>query len=82
MRELIQHKITMPLKSLEAAAIADRSERLMRLMLLHFSLGFRALYISIPLAIYSAGPIAFIVATASIGLWLVYVDRSPLSGLG
>ena len=50
----------------------------MRLMLLHFSLGFRSLYISIPLALYAAGPIVFIVATLLIGLWLVYIDRSAM----
>ena len=77
-RDLIQRRM-MPLRSLEAAAIADRSEALFRLMLLHFSLGFRSLYVAVPVAVYAAGPVPFIATTAAIGAFLVYVDRSAMA---
>lgn len=77
-RDLIQRRVSMPLRPLEAAAIADRCERLLVLLQIHLSLGFRALYLAVPVAVYAAGPIAFMVASAAIGLWLVYVDRAAM----
>lgn len=78
-RDLIQRRgASLPLRPLEAAAIADRSELLMRLMLLHFSLGWRSLYVAVPVAVYAAGPIVFIAGTLVMGAFLVYVDRSAM----
>lgn len=48
-------------------------------MALHFSLGFRAFYLAIPIVIAAAGSIPFIVATCIILLWLLYVDNDGLS---
>jgi hypothetical protein len=77
-RDLIQRRVSVPLRPLEAAAIADRCERLLVLLQIHLSLGFRSLYLAVPVAIYAAGPVAFMVASAAIGLWLVYVDRAAM----
>jgi uncharacterized membrane protein len=42
----------------------------------HFTLGFRSLYCAVPLALYAAGPIVFLIATAGIALWMLYLDAS------
>ena len=47
---------------------------LARMQALHFSLGFRCLYCAIPFAFYTAGPIALLVSTVVMLLFLGYID--------
>jgi hypothetical protein len=54
----------------------NKAESLVRLLSLHFSLGLRFFYVSIPAEFFAAGPIAFLVATIAQLLFLYYVDHA------
>jgi len=73
-RRQVTVKVAPPLQALEAADILQYCERSMRTLTTHFSLGFRAFYCALPLAVYGAGPIPFIAASVFILFWLLYID--------
>jgi uncharacterized membrane protein len=65
-----------------AARIEDESEdvweeikSMMRLLLISFNLGFRFLFISIPYSFYAVGPIALIISTSVVLLFLMSLDH-------
>jgi hypothetical protein len=53
---------------------ASFSASLMRALTLHFSLGFRCLYASVPFAYAAAGPIPLVVSASLMFLFLFYAD--------
>lgn len=55
--------------------ILESLKELVVSMLSAFSLGFRFLFVTIPFAFYSAGPIPLIVATFVILLFLYHIDH-------
>ena len=55
-----------------SAAALSRS--LMRALSLHFSLGFRCLYASVPFSFAAAGPVALVVSAGAMLLFLIYAD--------
>jgi uncharacterized membrane protein len=73
-RRQVTAKVAPPLQALEAADILQYCERSMRTLTTHFSLGFRAFYCALPLAVYGAGPIPFIAASVFTLFWLLYID--------
>lgn len=52
----------------------EEGHRMLHGMLFRFSLGFRFLFLAIPFFFYSAGPIATIISTAVIVLFLISID--------
>ena len=54
-------------------------QHLLNLCLLHFHIGWRALYFAIPVAVANAGAIPFICATVAIALWLVWFEASAMA---
>jgi uncharacterized membrane protein len=72
--------------SLTEAEIMEGMNELSISLASSFSLGFRFLFVAIPFAFYSAGPIALMIATAVILLFLIVIDHverstySQLSG--
>lgn len=74
LRDEINRLVEPPLHPLEAAEIAARGEKMSRLLSIHFSAGFRLVYVSIPVSLFAAGPIPFLVATPMILAWLYYLD--------
>jgi hypothetical protein len=54
----------------------SKAEALVRLLAIHFSLGLRFLYLSIPFAFYAGGPVAFVVSAIAMQVFLVYVDHA------
>lgn len=71
----ISEKIAAPLQALEAAEIGAFCEVMMRRTNISFTLGFRAFYLSLPVVVYAAGPLAFLIATAAIAIFLVWLDQ-------
>jgi uncharacterized membrane protein len=78
-RRQVTAKVAPPLQALEAADILQYCERSMRTLTTHFSLGFRAFYCALPLAVYGAGPIPFIAASVFMLFWLLYIDLGGCS---
>ena len=48
-------------------------------MSIHFSLGLRAFYLAVPLALLAAGPIVFLVASVLVFAGLLYIDINGIS---
>lgn len=71
----ISEKIAAPLQALEAAEIGAFCEVMMRRTNISFTLGFRAFYLSLPVVLYAAGPLAFLIATGVIAVFLIWLDQ-------
>lgn len=69
-------RIGPPLQGSEAVELAVRCQAMIRQMALHFSLGFRSFYCSVPLLMYAAGEGAFLVGSILILGWLIYIDHA------
>lgn len=76
----ISEKIAAPLQALEAAEIGAFCEVMMRRTNISFTLGFRAFYLSLPVVVYAAGPLAFLIATAATAVFLIWLDQPRASG--
>jgi Protein of unknown function, DUF599 len=61
-------------ENIAVSEIKKQSVLLVKRMSLHFSLGFRCLYVAIPYAYYALGPIGLVVAGVLIFIFLLYVD--------
>jgi len=72
----MENEIGPPLQGAEAAALAVRCQRMVKQIALHFSIGFRCFYLSIPLSLLAAGEVPFLIAAVGVGAWLVYLDHS------
>ena len=48
-------------------------------MCIHFSLGLRAFYLAVPLALLAAGPVVFIASSLAIFAGLLYIDANGIS---
>jgi Protein of unknown function, DUF599 len=71
--ELTQ-RVGKKLNASEAVEIACVSERMIRQLSVHFSLAFRSFFWSLPVAVFAAGPIPFIVGTVFVTFFLLYMD--------
>ena len=78
LREAASRQVHALLTPLEACAVTERAEVLLRLCLGHFSLGWRCIYLAIPPAFAVAGAEALIVSSALIAVWLLYIDYAAM----
>lgn len=58
------------------SVMAAQADKMIYLMTVHFSFGFRGFYMAIPFAFLSAGPIPFLVSSIIIFIFLVYNDHA------
>lgn len=70
----LSERVGKKLTASEAVEIGVICERMIRQLSIHFSLAFRSFFWSLPAAVFSAGPIPFIVATALVWFFLLYLD--------